>query len=216
MLFFILGFYYMHYKGLIGGGLFCVFTICFVLLVILDIVKRRKSGKKELTNKVLESEGGNTDSDSGHVSHTVEVRPTLAGMCCDMFALIMLIIAWIVIFRNNLLDIGESRGVYVILLYSMATVVCLVVNYLPRTYGGMYQLLGMKQVKQDIFRLHAAAFVSALTVLSCSLRYILPSNPVITVLLGVSAVGVVVLFFCKFFIKKVTPTQEDIEKLLRE
>jgi hypothetical protein len=98
----------------------------------------------------------------------------------------------------------------------MGAVVSLVANYQPRTYGGMYQLYGMKQVKQDIIRLHAVAFVCALTVLICSLRYILPSNTGITVLMGISAVGVVVIFVWKFFIKKVTPTQEDIEKVLKD
>ena len=205
ILFLVVGLYYMYYKDLISGGMFCIWAICIALIFILDIVKRKRS-----VNKAL----GNSDDDGSHVSHTVKVRPTLAGLCCDLLTLIMLMIAWFLIIKKNLLDLGSSQGIYIF--YTMAAVIILVANYLPRTYGGFYQLLGVKQVKQDIIRLHAEAFVSALTVLTCSLRYILPSNTGITVLMGISAVGFVVLFFSKFFIKKVTPTQEDIEKILKD
>lgn len=214
MLFVVAGLYFMYYKDLIGDGMFCVWAIFFVIIIIMDIVKHRKSAKveQEQASKAL----GNSDDDGSHVSHTFKVRPTLAGMCCDLFTFIMLMIAWILIKRKNLLDMDSSHAIYIYILYTMCAVVSLVANYQPRTYGGMYQLLDMKQVKLDIIRLHAVAFVSALTVLTCSLRYILPSNAGITVLMGISAVGVVVLFVWKLFIKKVTPTKEDIEKILKD
>ena len=214
MLFVVAGLCFMHYKDLISNGMFCVWAIFFVIIIIMDIVKRRKSAKRgqEQASKAL----GNPDDAESHVSHTVNVRPTLAGMCCDLFTIIMLMIAWILIIRKDLLDLDSSHAIYIYILYTMGAVVSLVANYQPRTYGGMYQLYGMKQVKQDIIRLHAVAFVCALTVLICSLRYILTSNTGITVLMGISAVGVVVIFVWKFFIKKVTPTQEDIEKVLKD
>ena len=48
ILFLVVGLYYMYYKDLISGGMFCIWAICIALIFILDIVKRKRSVNKTL------------------------------------------------------------------------------------------------------------------------------------------------------------------------
>lgn len=165
----------------------------------------------KLRKQIPEQSGKAMD---GHESQTIKLRPTLAGMSCDVITAVVLFIAWVLIFRKGLLGMGTDHGSNSIVICTITAILCLVVNYLPKRFGGMWEPLGIQQVKQHAIRIHVMGLVSALVVLSDTLRYLLPSNAMVKILPGILVVALIGLFIWDMSIKNVKPSQEDVEKLL--
>ena len=205
-LLFVPGLYYLRHTGFIDSFLFNTLAVICALGVVVNVVKIMKSRKQgpEQSGKAMD----------GHESQTIKLRPTLAGMSCDVITAVILFIAWVLIFRKGLLGMGTNHGFNSIVICTITAILCLVVNYLPKRFGGMWEPLGIKQVKQHAIRIHAMGLVSALVVLSDTLRYLLPSNAMVKILPGILVVALIGLFIWDMSIKNVKPSQEDVEKLL--
>ena len=208
------GLYYLRHNGFIDSFLFNALTTICVVGVIVNVLKIWKSRKhgQELSGKA----GGNDNAIDEHVSRTIQLRPTLAGMCCDSMTLVILFIAWVLIIRKGLLGLGIGHGSYNVVICTIAAILCLVDNYLPKRYGGMWEPLGIKQVKQHSIRIHVMGLVSALVVLSDALRYLLPSNAMVKILPVILIAALIGLFIWDMAIKNVNPSQEDLEKPLED
>ena len=205
-LLFVPGLYYLRHTGFIDSFLFNTLAVICLLGVVVNVVKIMKSRKQ-----IPEQSGKAMD---GHESQTIKLRPTLAGMSCDVITAVILFIAWVLIFRKGLLGMGTDHGSNSIVICTITAILCLVDNYLPKRFGGMWEPLGIKQVKQHAIRIHAMGLVSALVVLSDTLRYLLPSNAMVKILPGILVVALIGLFIWDMSIKNVKPSQEDVEKLL--
>ena len=205
-LLFALGLFYLRHSGFIDSFLFNTLGVICLLGVVVNVVKIMKSRKQgpEQSDKAKD----------GHESQTIKLRPTLAGMSCDVITAVVLFIAWVLIFRKGLLGMGTDHGFNSIVICTITAILCLVVNYLPKRFGGMWEPLGIQQVKQHAIRIHVMGLVSALVVLSDTLRYLLPSNAMVKVLPGILVVALIGLFIWDMSIKNVKPSQEDVEKLL--
>jgi len=205
-LLFALGLFYLRHTGFIDSFLFNTLVVICALGVVVNVVKIMKSRKQgpEQSGKAMD----------GHESQTIKLRPTLAGMSCDVITAVVLFIAWVLIFREGLLGMGTDHGSNSIVICTITAILCLVDNYLPKRFGGMWEPLGIKQVKQHAIRIHAMGLVSALVVLSDTLRYLLPSNAMVKILPGILVVALIGLFIWDMSIKNVKPSQEDVEKLL--
>ena len=205
-LLFALGLFYLRHSGFIDSFLFNTLGVICALGVVVNVVKIMKSRKQgpEQSGKAMD----------GHESQTIKLRPTLAGMSCDVITAVILFIAWVLIFRKGLLGMGTDHGSNSIVICTITAILCLVDNYLPKRFGGMWEPLGIKQVKQHAIRIHAMGLVSALVVLSDTLRYLLPSNAMVKILPGILVVALIGLFIWDMSIKNVKPSQEDVEKLL--
>lgn len=205
-LLFALGLFYLRHTGFIDSFLFNTLGVICALGVVVNVVKIMKSRKQspEQSGKAMD----------GHESQTIKLRPTLAGMSCDVITAVILFIAWVLIFRKGLLGMGTDHGSNSIVICTITAILCLVDNYLPKRFGGMWEPLGIKQVKQHAIRIHAMGLVSALVVLSDTLRYLLPSNAMVKILPGILVVALIGLFIWDMSIKNVKPSQEDVEKLL--
>jgi uncharacterized membrane protein len=205
-LLFALGLFYLRHSGFIDSFLFNTLAVICLLGVVVNVVKIMKSRKQgpEQSGKAMD----------GHESQTIKLRPTLAGMSCDVITAVVLFIAWVLIFREGLLGMGTDHGSNSIVICTITAILCLVDNYLPKRFGGMWEPLGIKQVKQHAIRIHAMGLVSALVVLSDTLRYLLPSNAMVKILPGILVVALIGLFIWDMSIKNVKPSQEDVEKLL--
>lgn len=205
-LLFVPGLYYLRHTGFIDSFLFNTLVVICALGVVVNVVKIMKSRKQgpEQSDKAKD----------GHESQTIKLRPTLAGMSCDVITAVILFIAWVLIFRKGLLGMGTDHGFNSIVICTITAILCLVVNYLPKRFGGMWEPLGIQQVKQHAIRIHVMGLVSALVVLSDTLRYLLPSNAMVKVLPGILVVALIGLFIWDMSIKNVKPSQEDVEKLL--
>jgi len=205
-LLFALGLFYLRHTGFIDSFLFNTLVVICALGVVVNVVKIMKSRKQgpEQSGKAMD----------GHESQTIKLRPTLAGMSCDVITAVILFIAWVLIFRKGLLGMGTDHGSNSIVICTITAILCLVDNYLPKRFGGMWEPLGIKQVKQHAIRIHAMGLVSALVVLSDTLRYLLPSNAMVKILPGILVVALIGLFIWDMSIKNVKPSQEDVEKLL--
>ena len=205
-LLFALGLFYLRHSGFIDSFLFNTLVVICALGVVVNVVKIMKSRKQgpEQSGKAMD----------GHESQTIKLRPTLAGMSCDVITAVVLFIAWVLIFRKGLLGMGTDHGFNSIVICTITAILCLVDNYLPKRFGGMWEPLGIQQVKQHAIRIHAMGLVSALVVLSDTLRYLLPSNAMVKILPGILVVALIGLFIWDMSIKNVKPSQEDVEKLL--
>lgn len=205
-LLFAAGLYYLRHMGFIDSFLFNMLAVICLLGVVVNIVKIMKSRKQgpEQSGKAMD----------GHESQTIKLRPTLAGMSCDVITMVILFIAWVLIFKKGLLGMGTDHGSNSIVICTITAILCLVDNYLPKRFGGMWEPLGIKQVKQHAIRIHVMGLVSALVVLSNTLRYLLPSNALVKILPGILVVALIGLFIWDMSIKNVKPSQEDVEKLL--
>ena len=205
-LLFVPGLYYLRHTGFIDSFLFNTLGVICLLGVVVNVVKIMKSRKQgpEQSGKAMD----------GHESQTIKLRPTLAGMSCDVITAVVLFIAWVLIFRKGLLGMGTDHGSNSIVICTITAILCLVVNYLPKRFGGMWEPLGIKQVKQHAIRIHVMGLVSALVVLSDTLRYLLPSNAMVKILPGILVVSLIGLFIWDMSIKNVKPSQEDVERLL--
>ena len=205
-LLFVPGLYYLRHTGFIDSFLFNTLGVICLLGVVVNVVKIMKSRKQgpEQSGKAMD----------GHESQTIKLRPTLAGMSCDVITAVVLFIAWVLIFRKGLLGMGTDHGSNSIVICTITAILCLVVNYLPKRFGGMWEPLGIQQVKQHAIRIHVMGLVSALVVLSDTLRYLLPSNAMVKILPGILVVALIGLFIWDMSIKNVKPSQEDVEKLL--
>ena len=205
-LLFALGLFYLRHTGFIDSFLFNTLVVICALGVVVNVVKIMKSRKQgpEQSNKAKD----------GHESQTIKLRPTLAGMSCDVITAVVLFIAWVLIFRKGLLGMGTDHDSNSIVICTITAILCLVDNYLPKRFGGMWEPLGIKQVKQHAIRIHVMGLVSALVVLSDTLRYLLPSNAMVKLLPGLLVVALIGLFIWDMSIKNVKPSQEDVEKLL--
>ena len=205
-LLFVPGLYYLRHTGFIDSFLFNTLGVICLLGVVVNVVKIMKSRKQgpEQSGKAMD----------GHESQTIKLRPTLAGMSCDVITAVILFIAWVLIFRKGLLGMGTDHGSNSIVICTITAILCLVDNYLPKRFGGMWEPLGIQQVKQHAIRIHVMGLVSALVVLSDTLRYLLPSNAMVKILPGILVVALIGLFIWDMSIKNVKPSQEDVEKLL--
>ena len=205
-LLFALGLFYLRHSGFIDSFLFNMLAVICLLGVVVNIVKIMKSRKQgpEQSGKAMD----------GHESQTIKLRPTLAGMSCDVITMAILFLAWVLIFKKGLLGMGTDHGSNSIVICTITAILCLVDNYLPKRFGGMWEPLGIKQVKQHAIRIHVMGLVSALVVLSNTLRYLLPSNALVKILPGILVVALIGLFIWDMSIKNVKPSQEDVEKLL--
>ena len=205
-LLFALGLFYLRHSGFIDSFLFNTLGVICLLGVVVNILKIMKSRKQgpEQSGKAMD----------GHESQTIKLRPTLAGMSCDVITAVILFIAWVFIFRKGLLGMGTDHGSNSIVICTITAILCLVVNYLPKRFGGMWEPLGIQQVKQHAIRIHVMGLVSALVVLSDTLRYLLPSNAMVKILPGILVVALIGLFIWDMSIKNVKPSQEDVERLL--
>ena len=203
-LLFATGLYYLHHIDFIESFLFKTLAIICVLGVVVNVLKILKSRKH----------GQEQSGKAGHESQTIKLRPTLAGMSCDVITMVILFIAWVLIFKKGLLGMGTDHGSNSIVICTITAILCLVDNYLPKRFGGMWEPLGIKQVKQHAIRIHVMGLVSALVVLSNTLRYLLPSNALVKILPGILVVALIGLFIWDMSIKNVKPSQEDVEKLL--
>lgn len=204
----VLGLYYLRHTGFIDSFLFNTLAVICALGVVINIVKIMKSRKQG-----LEQPGKAMD---GHVSQTIKLKPTLAGMSCDVITAVILFIAWMLIIRKGLLGMGTDHGSNSIVICTITAILCLVDNYLPKRFGGMWEPLGIKQVKQHAIRIHVMGLVSALVVLSDTLRYLLPLNAMVKVLPGILIVALIGLFIWDMSIKNIKPSQEDVERLLED
>jgi hypothetical protein len=83
-------------------------------------------------------------------------------------------------------------------------------------YGGWHELLGPKQVRQEVIRLHAFALASAMLVLSYTLMSIAPTSAATQTMTIISIPAVIGLFVWKFFIKKVELTSKEIYQQLTD
>ncbi len=207
-LLFATGLYYLHHIGFIDSFLFHTLGVICLLGVVVNVLKIMKSRKQgpEQSGKAMD----------GHESQTIKLRPTLAGMSCDVITLAILFIAWVLIIRKGLLGMSTGHGSNSIVICTITAILCLVDNYLPKRFGGMWEPLGIKQVKQHAIRIHVMGLVSALVVLSDCLRHLLPSNAMAKILPGILVVALIGLFIWDMFIKKVKPSQEDFETLLED
>ena len=202
-LLFALGLFYLRHTGFIDSFLFNTLVVICALGVVVNVVKIMKSRKQspEQSGKAMD----------GHESQTIKLRPTLAGMSCDVITAVVLFIAWVLIFRKGLLGMGTDHGSNSIVICTITAILCLVDNYLPKRFGGMWEPLGIQQVKQHAIRIHVMGLVSALVVLSDTLRYLLPSNAMVKILPGILVVALIGLFIWDMSIKNViiTPTSNN-------
>ena len=198
------GLYYLYHIDFIESFLFKTLAIICVLGVVVNVLKILKSRKH----------GQEQSGKAGHVSQTIKFRPTLAGMCCDVISFVILFIAWVLIIHTMASSGCIRPDSNNIVICTITAILCLVENYLPKRFGGMWEPLGIKQVKQHAIRIHVMGLVSALVVLSNTLRYLLPSNALVKILPGILVVALIGLFIWDMSIKNVKPSQEDVEKLL--
>ena len=208
------GLCYLRHNEFIDSFLFKTLAVICVLGVIVNILKIRKSRKQSLEQS--DKTGGNHNAIDGHMSQAIRLRPTLGGMCCDSMTLVILFIAWVLIIRKGLLDLGICHGSYNVVICTITAILCLVDNYLPKRYGGMWEPLGIKQVQQHSIRIHVMGLVSALAVLSDALRYLLQSNAMVKILPGILIAALIGLFIWDMAIKSVNPSQKDLEKPLED
>lgn len=216
---------YLRYIDAIDSSNFITVIIICAVGLLLALVKQRQTlvkqrealthDKEQVAKTLNADEEKEPEKETHvHVSKTVRMRPTLAGLCCDFFTVVLLIISWTFIIRRNLLIADNKHATFIIALFTIAALIGILQSYLPKACGGMNELLGMKQVKQAVIREHAFALISALIVLSYTLRFIAPSSTMVKVLMVISILAVFVAYFCKYFIKKVSPSREDLEKYL--
>ena len=121
-LLFALGLFYLRHSGFIDSFLFNTLVVICLLGVVVNVVKIMKSRKQgpEQSDKAKD----------GHESQTIKLRPTLAGMSCDVITAVVLFIAWVLIFRKGLLGMGTDHGSNSIVICTITAILCLVVNYL--------------------------------------------------------------------------------------
>ena len=215
------GLYYLYHIGFIDSFLFSSLTIICVIGVATNIFKYRKLHKRdqELLTRTLDAAGDNLNVRmSRYVSQTVKLRPTLAGMCCDVITFVILFITWLLIFRKGMLDhaIEAQHGAhYTLVLCTIAAILCVLNNYLPKKYGGLGEPIGIKQVKQQTIFYHAMALVNALATLLIVIHQLMPLSTVVIILiaclLGVAFIGSIIW---NWRIKKVKYSLEDYNRLL--
>lgn len=215
---------YLRYIDAIDNSNFITLVILCAVGVLLALVMRRKTLIKQQEALLHDKEqalksGNGKDGENAshlHVSKTVKLRPTFAGMCSDVIAAIALIASWILILRKGLLVNGTNNATFIIVLFSIIALGVIAMSYMPKTYGGMNELLGLKQVKLEVIREHANGLACALLVLAYTLRLIAPTSTVVEVLMLISIPAVFGTFFWKYFIKKVQPSQEDLLKRIND
>lgn len=206
---------YLRYKHYIDSFHFWEIVIIAVLSSLMWIIYQRRSSNRKQAHTVLDAVG-KYGGLSGHESHRVKSHPTLAGLCCDFLTVVALIVAWYFIVSRNLLENDTRHASLVMILFTLIALISILQSYLPMSYGGWHELLGPKQARQEVIRLHTFALASAMLVLSYTLMSIAPTSSTTQTMTLISIPAVIGLFVWKFFIKKVELTSKEIYQQLTD
>lgn len=206
-IFVIMGLGVLYYKNIIDDLVFYGFAIVCVIALIIRTAAFSKDVKQAQKQADMTSADYKKVGSKGNV---VSVPPTIAGLCCDFFTLVMLVISWGFIFKKDLLDADNSASA-VIVIFTLTAIFGCVNRYSPIRFGSLGQPLGIQQVKQQAALRHATALSSALAGLALTLKQFLPDNAMVEALSFISLIALLGLCFWGFFIKRAKRSSNDIK-----
>ena len=139
--------------------------------VIIAIASVSKKLKAECDQEALSQEDGENAKVQAR-KQKVMVPPGMLGLSLDVVAVILMVIAWALAIKNNMLATGNEdfpRRNFVA--FTIFCLIALVMSYLPKQIDGTNGVRGMKQARKLTFYNHVFALINALFGLGIVIRY---------------------------------------------
>ena len=172
--------------NVIDANYIWLFLIAGVLIIAIATVSQKLKAKCDQEALSLE------DGENAKVQakkQKVRVAPGMLGLSFDVATVILMVVAWALAVKNNMLAAGNEdfpRANFVAL--SIIGLISLVMSYLPKTIGGIGGIRSTKQVRDLAFHGHALAVICALLCLSFVLHYMDMTSGVLFILAFVAMI----------------------------